>query len=499
MKNLTSFLLIVAFLSVNPTSAYCGKDDNVECTESTPLKKKEVVLEEDPKELVIENVNQYYAGQIQQKCGVGDVLQRTALLAVNTSGLISLYFLGADFINTDLKGGIAGYIVGPVFELPFVCLSSQMQDGVCKAFQQRLNPNWSKLKKPLLSLKGLGDGTYWVVLGALGGLLAINPVYYTEQYLRPLIGPAVWVFTFPTFISNGVTASVATHYFLTFVRKNLGDYFFKSCKSDATCYRERLSKWIGSWIEKLETEEASGITQRCEECAEMIRDGNFTEVLKTARADAVENGTEVNEVSRGYKWAQLGTGVAGAVVGFVGAYSGLKAIQKGCSFVLSSWFGVNPETADTVGNVTGYVGGGVYGCVRSYFNSKTFQRIHGLLYSCSKKKKTCSLKTGTLEGLNWVLAGMTVTPIVKVLTDNVQTGALQTLLLIESIISTVCGDYFAWQHVPEAGRDLLLPPKPNRTAIEVLQKFQSDLEKMSDEAILALFESVSESYELVNN
>lgn len=442
------------------------------------------------KELV--TLNEYYSEEANKLWNWQDKIEKTASLAFSSTGMISLYFLGADLVNESLGIDKLGYVLGPLFELPVACIAYQAQNSFIKQLKKKCNSHWRSLEANEKScVKKLAKGGYYILVGSLGGIMSSVAVYYTNYYLEPMIGKYVWIFIVPACLSNTLMASLGTMSLLNFFSSSLTQHVFKDCQSSASCKREQIKKTLSTVIARVKNQ-----TVETENELNLIQSKKILEMIEENRSALSEQQPSQKSDSKCYEKGKAASGWAGGLLAIVGSIAMVPATQV-ATYAGFIWLGMDSSAALPLSSVCGILGGVTMAGYRGNSNKGTFQRIFDMGSSCLKSNSEqpssnfCDkIKTIAGETATWATSIAAVAPRVQIILYSMEEGPLRDVVVGCNIIATACNDYFGWKKFPEIIKDYFFIKNDKDKVIAMINQMMTDIDSISEDVIDKIYEKL---------
>ncbi len=434
-------------------------------------------------------LNHYYCGKAHNFMSWQEKIEKSASAAVASTGMICLYFLGAELVNDALGRNDIGYILGPLFELPAACIAYQAQNALVEQVKQSCNADWRSLKtKDRNCLKNLAKKGCGGVAGGLGFISSFVAIYYTDYYLEPMIGDYVWFFIVPACITNTLIASLGSLSLLDFFSSNLTRYVFKGCAGETFSQKEEIKRVLTAIIARMEKGEE--IEARAD--VQDIQEHNLVAMIAEKNI-SLQKVHDLKHSSRCGEKAKVAFGGLGALIASIGSIAMVPATLSATQFILESWCGVDSSTALPISAACGLLGGITVAGYRGNSNKTTFQRMYDLIGGCRKKtpseaSSACTgIKTLASETLTWATSIAAVAPRVQIILYSMEQGPLRDVIVGCNIIATACNDYFGWKKFPDNIKDYFFIKNDKDKVLSILKALNNDIDSLSEEVINSLY------------
>ena len=434
----------------------------------------------------IEKLNaygKYLAKDTSGECSApGKVISAT----VSSTGMISLYFLGAEMFDNLLKIKGPGYALGACFEVPIASISYESNNYFWLQVKKKFEPSYRELFP--LSTQIVKD----TVFGALGFTMSSVAIYYTNHYLHPLIDEGVWIFISTAAVSNTIMAGLATKNLFSFFSSSAKTYIIKPCctylwgeKIDS---RNEVKSWLSTIVKKVQNEQDSD--HDFSTYLQDIQSGKLIETLIRLDQMHPTRTTTDNPQTDYFKGGQAIAGIIGGSLGIIGSYAMIPATAVSTKYMMQVWLGVDETTAESVSGVLGYIGGFTMGAYRGNGTKATFQRLHTMIDSSVALQKLPSIKSAVIESTTAVLSCLAVCPRIQIVLDNMKRGVGESLVIPTNAVATACNDYFGWKKTPSVLKSFNHKRSNQQILLALLNQLLQDCDFMHQKNIDELYEYI---------
>jgi len=410
----------------------------------------------------ISDYNQYLASGLNEAMGLKAVKAGVAgTIAVTSTSY--LLFLGRDLTDDLIGVHGPGYVVGTVAMAPIGFIVFDLTTKKLNQFLRNFNPDWQEIRQFGAGTR-TGEITYEVAGHAISLLPSMVGIYYSNLYWRPLIGAGVWVILVPTLLGKTIIGHGALDALYQFAKGISQRYICRCRLSEETRTRLRVEGLIDNLIA-----EVKGYSQdQVNAMLAGIRRANFSQLLHAAGGAEETCGKAVVRNS---------LGISGCIIGLVGSYAIIAATKTGVKWVLTAGFGVDPDTADTVGTVSGYFGGFITGAIRGLGARNTFQTLYGYFSKCcgrdgatlGKKQVATDIVSG---GLSLVASSSRI----KIILDtNIADPTLKVIVIGASLVATSATDFYGLKGFLDG---IFHGAASKQSLINLLNVMKSDLSKL---------------------